>query len=115
MLATFYNFTFIKDTNFVCILDGGKTVGYSDSGTCLHQTFQSLLNQTFTFRIKSGSRFVKDSYRWVLQDGTCDADTLTLSAGQLIGSMRRISGETHDLQVMLDALATLRLRQLPEL
>jgi ATP-binding cassette, subfamily B, bacterial MsbA len=55
-----YNFTFIKDTNFVCILDGGKTVGYSDSGTCLHQTFQSLLNQTFTFRIKSGSRFVKD-------------------------------------------------------
>ena len=60
MLATFYDFTFIKDADFVRILDGGKPMCDGNGGTCLHQAFQSLLNQAFAFRIESGSRFVKD-------------------------------------------------------
>ena len=58
MGATFYNASLMEHTNLVSIPDGTQPMGNGYSGTCLHQSFQSVLYQPFTFRIQSRSCLV---------------------------------------------------------
>ena len=55
-------------------------MGNGNSSARLHQPLQCILYQSFAFGVESGSSLIEYQYRRILQDGTCNADTLTLSA-----------------------------------
>src|SRR3712207_7622094 len=74
MFAPFYNLSFIKYANLIGILDSRQAVSNGNSGARLHQTFQSLLYQTFRLRIQSRSSFVQNQNGGILQNGTGYAD-----------------------------------------
>lgn len=51
MAAGLFDAALVHDDDLVCVLDGGKSVGYHNGGTALHELFQSLGDQAFGFCI----------------------------------------------------------------
>ena len=51
--TTFHNLSFVQDANLICMFDGTEPMGNSYSGACGHQSFQSILHQTFALGVKS--------------------------------------------------------------
>src|SRR3712207_1723191 len=100
MFAPFYNLSFIKYANLIGILDSRQAVSNGNSGARLHQTFQSLLYQTFRLRIQSRSSFVQNQNGGILQNGTGYADALSLTSGKLAATVADIRiipfGLLHD-------------------
>ena len=79
MRASFYDSAFVDDTDFIGILDGRETMGDGDRRTRLHQPLQSILYESFTLRVQGRGGFVENQDWRILQNGTGDAYTLTLS------------------------------------
>ena len=55
-------------------------MGDGHGGTGLHQSLQGILYQALALGVEGRGGFVEDEDRGILQDGTGDADALTLSA-----------------------------------
>ena len=80
--TTLHNPALMQYADFVGMLDGTQTVGHCYGGTGLHQFLQGILYQTLALGIKSRGCLVEDEDRRILEDGTGDAHTLTLTAGE---------------------------------
>lgn len=80
MGAALHDAAFVHDPYLVGVLDGGQTVGDDDGGATLHELFQRLLHDMLRLGVEGRGGFVEDEYRWVLEQGARDADTLSLSA-----------------------------------
>ena len=85
--AAFYDASVMDHTDLIGILDRTQTVGDGYGGTRLHQTLQSILYQTLALGVESRGGFVEDEDGRILQDGTGDADTLTLTARESSSSI----------------------------
>ena len=77
--------------NLVRITNRREPVCNHDRRTVTHQVLQSLLHQAFRLGVERRSRLVEDQDRRVLQNGTCNTDTLALSARQLTAAVTDIS------------------------
>ena len=93
MSASFYDASLVEHTYLVGILDGAQAVGYSHRGACLHQFFKSILYQSLALSVEGRCSLVKDEDRWILQNGTGDADTLTLSARETSATVANVGVE----------------------
>ena len=60
MSAAFLNAIAVHNDDFICMLDGGKSVCNYDSGTVLAQFIQRILNIVFSHIVQSGGRFVQN-------------------------------------------------------
>ena len=78
--AALYDLSVVEHTDLIGILDRTQTVGDGHGGTGLHQTLQGILYQALALGVEGRGGFVEDEDRGILQDGTGDADALTLSA-----------------------------------
>ena len=50
----------LHNDDFICMLDGGKSVCNHDSGTVLAQFVQRILNVVFGHIVQSGGRFIQN-------------------------------------------------------
>src|SRR5574344_3141108 len=87
MAAAFHDSALMQHAYLVSVLDGRQTVGDGHGGACLHQSFQRILNQSFALGVEGGCGFVEYEYRRVLQNGSGDAYTLSLTARQSAASV----------------------------
>ena len=59
-------------------------MGDHDRGTTLHGTVERLLYDLLALLIQGRSGLVQDKDLWVLDDGTCDRDSLLLTTGKFL-------------------------------
>ena len=93
MLAAFHNLSLIEHTDFIRILDCGKTVRNGDSSAGFHQPLQSLLHQAFRLRIECGGGLIQNQYGRILENGAGNADALTLPAGKFAALILAQAGQ----------------------
>lgn len=61
----------------------------------LIDVFQKLEDGFYSFRIKCACRFIRKQYRGVGYDGSCNADSLLLSAGKLGRILVLVAGKPY--------------------
>ena len=79
MVATFNNFTMIKDHNNVTVHNGGETVGDDENGTAFHQFVHAALNDGFCSGINGRRSFVQNHDRRIRYGSTGDGQKLPLT------------------------------------
>ena len=72
----------IQHNNPVHAGDGRKTVRNGENGLSLHQGAQAVLNRCFHLTIQGAGRLIQNEHRRVLQNGACQCNPLTLTAGK---------------------------------
>ena len=87
MRSPFDDSTTIDDHDDVTVLNGGETVSDDEDGSTFHDRVHPLLNHFFGPAIDGASRFVENHDGRILEDGTCDAEALALSAAELAAAV----------------------------
>ena len=62
--------------------DSAETMGDDDAGAAMHQFFEGILDEHFTFAVERAGSFVEHQYWRILENGTSDSDALSLAAAQ---------------------------------
>ncbi len=91
--TTLHNPALVQYADFVGMLDGTQSVGHCHGGTGLHQSLQGILYQALALGIESRCCLVEDEDRRILEDGTGDAHTLALTAGESAATVTDIGIE----------------------
>ena len=97
MAAGLFDAALIHNDDLVCVLDGGKSVGYHNGGTALHELFQSLGDQAFGFGIDICSCLIQYQDGRLVSQCSCKGDQLPLTGGEGAASLcyRRIICPRH--------------------
>ena len=74
------NPSFFHNTDPVGVSDGGEPVGDDHGGAVFHQVFDGLLDLDFGLGIEGGGGLIKDEDGRVLDQGTGNRETLSLTA-----------------------------------
>ena len=93
MGASLNDLSVVKHTDLVSVLDGAQSVGDGHSGACLHQSFQRILYQSFTFSIECRSGLVEDKDRRILQNSSGDGYALALTTTESATSITYVGIE----------------------
>ena len=93
MGASLNDLSVVKHTDLVSVLDGAQSVGDGHSGAGLHQSFQRILNQSFTFCIECRSGLVEDKDRRILQNSSGDGYPLALTTTESATSITYVGIE----------------------
>ena len=83
MAALFDNAVLGEDENFVRVAYGGESVSYGESGSALGEALKRFLNQLFALIVESGSGFIQQENRRVLEENPRDGYSLLLTAREL--------------------------------
>ena len=82
------------------IADRGQSVRYDDSRSIGHQFLNGILYQTFTFRVECRRGLIQNQNRRILQNGSCNTDSLPLASRQLASTVADVGlitlGHLHD-------------------
>src|SRR3990167_958574 len=76
--ALIFKLTILEQIQPVTILYSGQAMGNHNDGAFATQAFNGFDYSAFGFVIKRTGRLVHDEHAWVVVQGTCDANTLTL-------------------------------------
>ena len=79
MLSALNYESLMHHADFIRILDCRMTVRNGNCGSGACKSIQCFLNKFLGFCIQSRSGLVKDEDRRILEDGTCNADSLSLT------------------------------------
>ena len=81
--ALLKNNSISKHKDLVTIPDCAESVCNHDRGTPLHGTFKSLLYDLLTLLIERWSSFIQNQDSWILDQCSCDCDSLLLTSRKL--------------------------------
>ena len=70
VIALLQNFALTEHDNIICVLDGGKSVGYNQHSADIARLFQRILNENLGLRINIGCGFIQNHNRRLMDDGT---------------------------------------------
>ena len=79
--------TLVQHADLVGIANGGEAMGHSHRCACLHQTLQGILHQAFALSIEGRCGLIEDEDGRVLQDGTSNTHTLSLTTRETTASV----------------------------
>ena len=78
----------------------------------LIDVFQKLEDGFYSFRIKCACRFIRKQYRGVGYDGSCNADSLLLSAGKLGRILVLVAGKPYKFKDVINPFFLFRFRHI---
>ncbi len=87
MCAAFDDIPLRKHDDLVGMNDGAEPVGDDDRRASDHEPVDGLLNEAFRFGVERAGRLVEYQDFRILQDGSCDRQSLAFAAGELRSSI----------------------------
>lgn len=80
MRSCLLNLSILNNCDYIRIDNGRHPVCDHNGRSSLHGLLKGVLDQLLRFRIEGTCGLVEQKYRRILQDGSCDGDSLLLSS-----------------------------------